>query len=81
MRFQTSFGGGNLNVNNFHHQIRFGIWNETVYIWNAKWREVGQFRPLSEANFQQFPLRFLIFFPKNISKIWNTPCEGVVGNM
>jgi hypothetical protein len=23
----------------------------------------------------------LIFFPKNISKIWNTPCEGVVGNM
>jgi hypothetical protein len=31
MRFQTSFGGGNLNVNDFHHQIRFGIWNETVY--------------------------------------------------
>jgi hypothetical protein len=25
MRFQTSFGGGNLNVNDFHHQIRFGI--------------------------------------------------------
>jgi hypothetical protein len=40
MRFQTSFGGGNLNVNDFHHQIRFGIWNETVYIWNSKWREV-----------------------------------------
>jgi hypothetical protein len=43
MRFQTSFGGGNLNVNDFHHQIiRFGIWNETVYIWNSKWREVLQ---------------------------------------
>ena len=40
MRFQTSFGGGNFNVNDFHHQIRFGIWNETVYIWNSKWREV-----------------------------------------
>jgi hypothetical protein len=31
MRFQTSFGGGNLNVHDFHHQIRFEIWNETVY--------------------------------------------------
>jgi hypothetical protein len=30
MRFQTLFGGGNLNVNDFHHQIRFEIWNETV---------------------------------------------------
>jgi hypothetical protein len=43
MRFQTSFGGGNFNVNYFHHQIWFGIWNETVYIWNFKWREVLQF--------------------------------------
>jgi hypothetical protein len=42
MRFQTCFGGRNLNVNDFHHQIRFGIWNETVYIWNSKWREVLQ---------------------------------------
>jgi hypothetical protein len=40
MRFQTSFGGGNVNFNDFHHQIWFGIWNETVYIWNSKWREV-----------------------------------------
>jgi hypothetical protein len=40
IKFQTSFGGANLNVNDFHHQIRFGIWNETVHIWNSKWREV-----------------------------------------
>jgi hypothetical protein len=43
MRFQTSFGGGNLNVNDFHHQTRFGIWNETVDIWNSKWKEVLQY--------------------------------------
>jgi hypothetical protein len=44
MRFKTSFGGGNLNVNDLHHQIRFGIWIETVYIWNSKWREVLQYK-------------------------------------
>jgi hypothetical protein len=34
IRFQTSFGGGNLNFNDcfndFHHQIRFGIWEFQV---------------------------------------------------
>jgi hypothetical protein len=43
IRFQTPFGGGNLSVNDLHHQIRFGNWNETVYIWNSKWREVLQY--------------------------------------
>jgi hypothetical protein len=42
IKFPTSFGGANLNVNDSHHQIRFGIWNETVHIWNSKWREVLQ---------------------------------------
>jgi hypothetical protein len=27
IRFQTSFGGGNPNFSDFHHQMRFGIWN------------------------------------------------------
>jgi hypothetical protein len=26
-RFQTLFGGGNLNIIDFHHQTRFEIWN------------------------------------------------------
>jgi hypothetical protein len=40
--FQTSFGGWSLNVNDFHHQKSFEIWNEAMYIWNSKQREVLQ---------------------------------------
>jgi hypothetical protein len=32
LAYDTFFFGGNLNVIDFHHQTRFEIWNQTVYM-------------------------------------------------